>query len=309
MKIKKINVNDNIYPKRLLRTKNFPVDIYAIGNIDLLNAETSVGIVGSRNCTEYGRNVANDFAKKLAQNGICIISGLAVGIDGVAHNAAIEQVGKTVAVLGGGFEHIYPTENTWLFHKILDNGGCIISEYEPEVKPDKSKFPVRNRIISGLSDAVLIIEANYRSGSTITAKYAKKEGKPIYAIPNSIYASTSIGTNRLIQEGAILATSPLQILQDLKGKVSENKVKLTNTNKKINKQNLVYLDDQKENLINVLSDEYLKVYKTLSDEPMHINEIARKAGKSISDISYILTMLEIEGYAIQTQANFFAKDI
>ena len=220
MKIIKIDVEDEKYPQRLLRTKNFPTEIYAIGNIELLNAKYTIGIVGTRKCTEYGRRVANEFGKELSSKGICIISGLAMGIDGIAHNVAIEEQGKTIAVLGCGLNYIYPPENEWLFHKILEKGGCIISEYPTNTKPEKSHFPSRNRIISGLSDAVLVVEANYRSGSSITAKYAKKEGKVVYAIPNIIYATEGIGTNRLIREGAVLVTKPEQIIENIK--FSEN---------------------------------------------------------------------------------------
>ena len=294
MKIIKINVEDEIYPQRLLKTKNFPTEIYAMGNIELLNAKYTLGIVGSRNCSDYGRKVASEFAKMLSKREICIISGMAVGIDGAAHNAAIEEQGKTIAVLGGGLNHIDPKENEWLFHKILDNGGCIISEYPPEDKADKSKFPIRNRIISGLSDAVLVVEAEHRSGSTITAKYAKNEGKLVYAIPSNIYSSTGIGTNRLIQEGAILVTNPKQIISELKNNehVEDEVCNIKNTDANI-----------------ILSKEYLEVYKILSDEPMHINEIARNLNKEICEISPIITMMEIDGYIVQAQTNYFTKNI
>lgn len=220
MDIIKIDVEDEKYPQRLLKILNFPTEIYAVGNIELLNAEYTVGIVGARKCTEYGSRVANEFAKKLSEKEICVISGMAVGIDGIAHNAAIDEQGKTIAVLGSGLNYIYPPENEWLFHKIIEKGGCIISEYSPETEPDNKKYPTRNRIISGLSDAVLVVEAMHRSGSTITAKYAREERKLVYAIPNTIYVSTGVGTNRLIQKGAILATDPMQIVLDLKAGIT-----------------------------------------------------------------------------------------
>ena len=216
MKAIKIDVEDEKYPQRLLEILNFPTEIYAVGNIELLNAEYTVGIVGARKCTEYGSRVANEFAKELSKKDICVVSGMAVGIDGIAHNAAIDEQGKTIAVLGSGLNYIYPPENEWLFHKIIEKGGCIISEYSPETEPDNKKYPTRNRIISGLSDAVLVVEAMHRSGSTITAKYAREERKLVYAIPNTIYVSTGVGTNRLLQAGAILATDPMQIVQDVK---------------------------------------------------------------------------------------------
>ena len=288
-----------------------------MGNIELLNVEYSVGIVGSRECTEYGRRVANEFAKQLSKEGICIISGMAVGIDGIAHNAAIEEQGKTVAILGGGHNHIYPPENEWLFYKLLEKGGCIISEYPPDVDVDKNKFPKRNRIISGLSDAILVVEAEYRSGSSITAKYAKKEGKTIYSIPNSIYSTTSIGTNKLIQEGAILATKPMQIIEEVK---QIRKIKnITHVNNKKNKTNNGNIENEKideikqisnkekENLNHVMPDEYLPIYRVLSDEPLHINEIAMKLDIAIKDINPIITMMELEEYIFQPQTNYFVR--
>ena len=356
MKIIKIDVEDEKYPQRLLRTKNFPTEIYAIGNIELLNAKYTIGIVGTRKCTEYGRRVANEFGKELSSKGICIISGLAMGIDGIAHNVAIEEQGKTIAVLGCGLNYIYPPENEWLFHKILEKGGCIISEYPTNTKPEKSHFPSRNRIISGLSDAVLVVEANYRSGSSITAKYAKKEGKVVYAIPNIIYATEGIGTNRLIREGAVLVTKPEQIIENIKfsenmgtsdvnlgnalmipnkrkKRLSSDKSKesqkfelqtLNNIKKKKEGENQVNeivnesvdkeddkqkVENNKKSIGDIMPKEYLQVYRILSDQPLHINEIAKNLEKSINEVIPVITMMEIEGYAYQPQANYFMRNV
>ena len=356
MKIIKIDVEDEKYPQRLLRTKNFPTEIYAIGNIELLNAKYTIGIVGTRKCTEYGRRVANEFGKELSSKGICIISGLAMGIDGIAHNVAIEEQGKTIAVLGCGLNYIYPPENEWLFHKILEKGGCIISEYQTNTKPEKSHFPSRNRIISGLSDAVLVVEANYRSGSSITAKYAKKEGKVVYAIPNIIYATEGIGTNRLIREGAVLVTKPEQIIENIKfsenmgtsdvnlgnalmipnkrkKRLSSDKSKesqkfelqtLNNIKKKKEGENQVNeivnesvdkeddkqkVENNKKSIGDIMPKEYLQVYRILSDQPLHINEIARNLEKSINEVIPVITMMEIEGYAYQPQTNYFMRNV
>ena len=356
MKIIKIDVEDEKYPQRLLRTKNFPTEIYAIGNIELLNAKYTIGIVGTRKCTEYGRRVANEFGKELSSKGICIISGLAMGIDGIAHNVAIEEQGKTIAVLGCGLNYIYPPENEWLFHKILEKGGCIISEYPTNTKPEKSHFPSRNRIISGLSDAVLVVEANYRSGSSITAKYAKKEGKVVYAIPNIIYATEGIGTNRLIREGAVLVTKPEQIIENIKfsenmgtsdvnlgnalmipnkrkKRLSSDKSKesqkfelqtLNNIKKKKEGENQVNeivnesvdkeddkqkVENNKKSIGDIMPKEYLQVYRILSDQPLHINEIAKNLEKSINEVIPVITMMEIEGYAYQPQTNYFMRNV
>lgn len=357
MKIIKIDVEDEKYPQRLLRTKNFPTEIYAIGNIELLNAKYTIGIVGTRKCTEYGRRVANEFGKELSSKGICIISGLAMGIDGIAHNAAIEEQGRTIAVLGCGLNYIYPPENEWLFHKILEKGGCIITEYPPNMQPEKGHFPSRNRIISGLADAVLVVEANYRSGSSITAKYAKEGGKLVYAIPNTIYATEGIGTNRLIREGAVLVTKPEQIIEDIKfsenmgtsdvnlanALMTPNKRKkrhladkdkefqnfalqtLNNPKKKKEEEvkqvneivdgNIAEEDDvqkvenNKKSISNIMPKEYLQVYRILSNQPLHINEIAKNLEKSINEVIPVITMMEIEGYAYQPQTNYFMRNV
>ena len=293
MEIIKINKKDKKYPQRLLKVKNFPTEIYALGNIELLNSEYTIGVVGSRECTEYGIRVASNFSKEFSKQGICVISGMAIGIDGISHNVALKEKGKTVAVLGSGFNYIYPTENEWLFHKILENGGCIISEYPPETEPDNNNFPTRNRIISGLSDAVLIVEAKYRSGSSITAKYAWKGGKTVFAVPNTIYISTGVGTNRLLQEGAILAMTPMEIIKNIK----ENKEKVV---KNENKEKLI---------IETIPKEYIEIYRLLSDEPIHINELAKKINKPIFEVNSIITIMEIEGYAYQPQMNYFTRNI
>ena len=318
MEIIEINIDNTKYPQRLLQIKSFPTKIYALGNTDLLNARHTIGIVGSRKCSEYGRKVANEFSQKLSEKGICIISGMAAGIDGIAHNAAIDECGKTIAVLGGGFNHIYPPENEWLFHKIVEKGGCVISEYSPEIEADKSKFPIRNRIISGLSDAVLVVEALFKSGSTITARLAKQEGKRVYAIPNNIYASTAGGTNRLIQEGAFLVTNSMQIINDtislekiinrkklVKNEETKDNRSILNNKIKADNKN----DENNESNLNIMPKEYLEVYKILSDVPIHINEISKRLEKPVYEISSVVTMMEIDGYAYQPQTNYFMKNL
>lgn len=318
MKIIEIDVESEEYPQRLLKIKNFPTKIYAMGNIDLLNTKYTVAIVGSRICSEYGIRVTNELAKKLSEKEICVVSGMAIGIDGIAHNAAIKEIGKTIAVLGSGFNYIYPEENEWLFHKILDNGGCIVSEYPPDTEANSKNFPVRNRIISGLSDAVVVVEAAHRSGSTITAKYAKKESKTVFAVPNNIYAKTGVGTNRLIQEGAILLSNLEQIIDVVKSDtikevhVSRKKEVTKNytEGKKIKEYKEVEEKKQYKNRGKmIMPKEYLAIYRVLSDEPTHINEIAKKLGKSVQEIIPVITMMEIDEYTHQTQTNYFMRNM
>ena len=311
MEIIKIDNKDARYPKRLLEIKDFPKELYVIGNMDLLQSKYTVGIVGSRNCTEYGRTVSYNFAKELSSNLVCVISGMAIGIDSMAHNGAIDEQGKTIAVLGGGFNYIYPKENEWLFHKILEKGGCIISEYSPNVEPDTKKFPKRNRIISGLSDKVLVVEAEYRSGSSITVKYARKQGKTVYAIPSNIYSYAGLGTNIMIQEGAKLVIKPNQIIQDIKNervnKIEVNSNKIKRTEKADNCTKEENSDHNKISGNLCVEQEYLPIYELLSSKPIHINEIARKLKTTIKDITPIITVMEIKEYAFQIQTNYFIK--
>ena len=284
MKINKIQSDNKTYPTRFLKQKNLPEKIYAIGNTKILNSTCIVGIVGSRQCTEYGRKVAFEFAKELSKNGICIVSGMAIGIDGAAHNGAIQEKGKTIAVLGSGLNYIYPNENEWLFHKIVKNNGCIITEHETNVEVNKARFPKRNRLISALSDIVLVVEAEYRRGSSITVNYAKKMKKTICAIPSNIYSYAGIGTNRMLQEGAKLITKPSQIIQMLE-----------ETNK----------DEQDE--AKKIPKKYLDIYKLLSHKPININELVRILNTNIQEINSKLTLMELEGFIVQDGTNIYIK--
>ena len=199
-----ISFLDNRYPIKLLQIPDFPICIYVRGNIEILNNK-SIGIVGSRDATDYGKNIARSVSKKLADEGYNVISGLARGIDKYSHLGVLDsKIGKTIAVLGTGVddESIYPLENKRIYERILEEGGAIISEYPIRTKPISYNFPARNRIISGLSDKILIVEASLKSGSLITADFALEQGKDIWAVPGNIYSKNSMGTNRLISEGA-----------------------------------------------------------------------------------------------------------
>ena len=214
-KIKLIRIGDNNYPEKLKNIYAYPQNLYLIGNEKLLNCK-SIAIIGCRNCTKYGIENALKFGYELAKNDICIISGLARGIDTYSHIGALKAKGKTLAVLGCGLDIIYPPENLNLYKQILENGGAILTEYPLGANPEKDHFPARNRIISGLSDGVLVIEAKKRSGTLITVNYALEQGKDVYAIPGNISNINSYGTNELIKEGAIPATSVEDILMYMK---------------------------------------------------------------------------------------------
>ena len=215
MQIEEINFTSEKYPKQLREIYNPPKKIYAIGNIEILN-NLGIAIVGSRKATEYGKKVALKLSQDLSKNKIVIVSGLAKGIDSYAHIGTLNyKNGKTIAVLGSGIKEIYPKENIELARKIVKNGGCIISEYLPNDKPNKMNFPERNRIISGLSKGIVIVEASEKSGALITADFALEQGREVFAVPGDIYSNTSIGTNKLIQQGAKLVTECEDILSEI----------------------------------------------------------------------------------------------
>ena len=205
-KIKTIKLEDSTYPEKLKEIYNPPKTIYLIGNEKLLN-QKSIAIIGCRECTRYGAENAYKFGYELAKENICVISGFAKGIDTYSHKGAVSAKGKTIAVLGCGLDIIYPPENIELYKQILLQGGAIISEYPLGSKPEKYHFPERNRIISGLSSGVLVIEAKKKSGTMITVDFALEQGREVYAVPGNISSENSYGTNELIKEGATPVTS------------------------------------------------------------------------------------------------------
>lgn len=180
--IRTIKIGDSDYPKKLRYIYSPPKILYVLGNEKILN-KTSIAIIGCRDCSEYGKQVAYFFAKEFAKRDVVVISGLARGIDTYAHKGTINVEKQTIAVLGCGLDTIYPPENRRLYQEILQNGGAIISEYPLGTKPLKQHFPARNRIISGLADGVLVVEAKKRSGTMITVEHALEQGKDVYAVP------------------------------------------------------------------------------------------------------------------------------
>lgn len=209
-----INIYDKNYPDKLKLIYDPPIAIYIKGNKNILN-EKSMAIVGCRMCTKYGENIAKKLAYNLSLRNINVISGLARGIDSYAHKGTLKANGKTIAVVGCGLDRVYPTENETLFNEIIKNGGAVISEYIIGTKPLAKNFPRRNRIISGLSDGVVVVEAREKSGTLITVDFALEQGKNIYAVPGNIDSLNSYGTNDLIKQGAKIITNFQDIYEDL----------------------------------------------------------------------------------------------
>lgn len=206
-----ISINDKEYPQILKKIYDPPISLYIKGNKNILN-NNSIAIVGCREASDYGKKTAKYFAYNLANQNINIISGLAKGIDSYAHIGVLTASGKTVAVVGNGLDTVYPTENKYLLDKILEKGGAVISEYPLGTKAEKMNFPARNRIISGMSKGVIVIEAREKSGTLITVDFALEQGRDVYVVPGNINSINSVGTNELIKQGAKMVTTYKEIL-------------------------------------------------------------------------------------------------
>jgi DNA processing protein len=270
--IKYLTWNSPGYPRYLLEIAQPPPVLYFIGDI-LPEEDLAVAIVGTRNVTKYGRQITHDTAAYLAGSGITVVSGLARGVDGIAHQAAMEGGGRTFAILGSGVDVIYPPEHRKLAREITQH-GALISDYPPGTKPDGINFPPRNRIISGLSRGTVVIEAGERSGALITAKFALEQGRDIFAVPGSVLSQMSKGTNQLIAEGATPMTNPVIITDTLN---------LARTGKE-RKTEQVEISAIEKNILRVMGGEKL-----------HIDEICARTSLSIEKLTAELTMMELKG--------------
>lgn len=284
--IKFISIREKEYPEKLRNIEKPPYGLFVRGKL-LREDRISIAIVGARNCTPYGKEMARYFAKELSANGIQVISGLAYGIDGSAHWGALQGETPTFGVLGNGIDICYPKENFNLYMELWKNGG-IFSEYGLGVPGVAFQFPMRNRIISGLSDGVLVVEARERSGSLITADFALEQGKEVFAIPGKIDDSLSRGCNNLIKNGAELVNSPEDILENfhIRSICEYRKMQVSN----------VKLEGKEK-----------KVYLSLSYEPKHVNEIAMQNNILISELMGILLQLEMKGFIRQVSGNCYIQ--
>ncbi len=256
--------------------------MYTEGNVELLKSNI-ISIIGSRACSKNGKQLASKFTKELVYQGMTIASGMAVGIDSIAHKTTLEEKGKTIAVLGNGLNHIFPTENEELYYQIIQKGGLVITEYSPEEKAKSSNFLARNRIVSGLALGILVIEAAHRSGTSVTAKLAIEQGKKVFAVPHEINDRHGVGTNRLISKGAKIVTNTEDIIKEFsflsyKNPPKEKEVKPQNCRKVCH------------------NPEYHKIYQLITEKPISLNEIYEKSKEKIAEINNVLLMLEMEGY-------------
>jgi len=284
--IKKIKSESADYPKSLKKLSDFPKTLYFRGKP--LQNERCFAIVGTRRCSDYGKEIAFSFAKELTKIGLVIVSGMARGIDSFAHKGALSVNGRTIAVLGTGLNEnvIYPKENLGLAKEIIDKGGCLISEYAPDISGSRFTFPQRNRIISGLSLGILVVEAKFGSGSLITARHAIKQGKKIFAIPGSVYSANSKGTNDLIKNGAVLVEKPNDILASLN--IQQLHLPIQNHKKPKNEQTI-------EN--------------ALANGALHIDKIIEQTKLSPQEVSGMLSLMEIENKIKNLGGNIYANNI
>lgn len=268
---------DETYPRRLKELDQAPPVLYVRGDL-MPEDEWAVAVVGTRGVTTYGRQVAEELGIFLAQNGITVVSGLARGVDAIAHQAALNAGGRTVAVMAHGLDMVYPNEHRKLAEQIVAN-GALVSDYALHIPPDSANFPPRNRIISGLSLAVVIVEAGEQSGALITAGFAAEQGREAFAIPGNIYAPQSKGTNMLIERGA----HPLVKFEDL-----------------LTVLNLEKMGEHKNARVGLPADPTeAKLFELLGQEPMHVNEIRLRSELPIEQVSSALALMELKGLVRQ----------
>jgi DNA processing protein len=264
---------DPAYPDRLRDIPQSPPVLYLSGSLREEDS-TAVAVVGTRRMTSYGRQAAGETARYLARSGVTVVSGLARGVDGVAHRAALEAGGRTLAVLGSGVDRIYPPEHRGLA-KEISGSGAVISDYPLGTPPDGSNFPPRNRIISGLSLAVVVIEAGRKSGALITARYAAEQGRDVFALPGKIYAPESKGANYLLRQGAHPLTAPEQLTEFLD---------------LIGAEPAGGSPDQ----LPANSTEAV-LYDILGADPVHVDELCAQSGLSAAEVTAALTVMELKG--------------
>ncbi|MEW5986463.1 MAG: DNA-processing protein DprA [Chloroflexota bacterium] len=276
--IKLLTWNSPDYPRYLREIANPPPLLYLRGELSPAD-QWAVAIVGTRRLTTYGRQVTQELAAGLARNGVTIVSGLARGIDSIAHKAALEAGGRTLAVLGSGLDCLYPAENRSLAEKIQAGQGAILTEYALGVQPEARNFPPRNRIISGLSLGVVVVEAGLTSGALITAAFALEQDREVFAVPGNVHSPASQGANRLIQRGAKLVTKVEDVLEEL---------------------NLGLVPEQTAAQMTLPeSAEEALLLEHLSGQPVHVDELSQSAGLPTALVSSTLTLMELKGMVRQ----------
>ncbi|MFH1146970.1 MAG: DNA-processing protein DprA [Pseudomonadota bacterium] len=289
--IKVLTYEDAGYPRNLRNIYDPPALLFVKG--DLTDADNySVGVVGSRNSTYYGQKTTEQLCRSLVNHGLTVVSGLARGIDTAAHVGALSGKGRTVAVLGSGLDIVYPPENRELYGKIAEN-GAVVSEFPLETPPEARNFPVRNRIISGLSLGIVVVEATQKSGSLITANFALEQGREIFAVPGSVNSLRSSGTHKLIKQGAKLVERAEDIVEELR---TQQPLVRPGTDTAVREPEELSLPDEEKEVLNIIED-----------YPQHIDELARRGSLAVQRVSGLLLNLELKGLVQQLPGKLFIR--
>lgn len=297
-------LDDGVYPALLREVFDPPITLYVKGAWAECLEQPCVAVVGSRRCSTYGQNAAGMLARDLAKRGATIVSGLARGIDAAAHRGALEAGGRTVAVMGTGLDQIYPRDHRKLAAEILENGGALVSEFPLETPPAPQNFPYRNRVISGLSLGVIIVEAAENSGSLITARMALEQGREVFAVPGNITSRNSFGTNYLIKgAGAKLVQQWQDVVSELPPEVA---ARLLPPEPKETKESA--LVEQLQLVPSDLTASEHAIFKLLStDDPAHIDALAAAAGLSVPELTGALLGLEMRELVRQLPGKCFVR--
>lgn len=305
-----IALDDAEYPANLRSVTDLPPILYVKGKL-LEGDSVAISIIGSRNSTAYGKAACEFFSRQLTSMGVTIVSGMARGIDTIAHKSALEANGRTIAVLGNGLSRAYPSENEKLMERIAFS-GAVISEFPMATKPMPDNFPRRNRLISGLALGVLVIEASERSGSLITVSHALNQGREVFALPGEIFSKNAKGTNYLIKQGAKLVDSVEDILEELKEMKAfsnSNVIAKMSQSPEPSQEEATMQSESALSALSALSDDEIVIWRLLTEkpEPMHIDLICRHSSLPVSRVSAALSSLEIKGLVMQSPGKIFSK--
>lgn len=280
-----ITLRDDRYPDLLREISAPPPVLFARGDL-LPTDRRAVAVVGTRRLTRYGKDLAYSMGRDLARAGVTVVSGLARGVDGIAHAAALEAGGRTIAVMGNGVKRVYPPEHRSLAAQIVEH-GAVLSDFHPEAPPDGPNFPARNRLISGLALGVVVIEAPQRSGALITVDFAADQGREVFALPGAVTSAASAGCLRILRDGARLVRSADDVLEDLRLGEAPKQLAIDTTM--------------------VLDESSRRVLSVLTGEPRHIDEISASTDMEITSLSAMLMTLELQGLVRNVGAQYYAR--
>ncbi|WP_153448048.1 DNA-processing protein DprA [Vibrio algicola] len=291
---------DQTYPPLLLQMSSHPPVLFVKGNIDAL-IHPQIAMVGSRNASMDGLRAAREFGYQLAEHGLTVTSGLALGIDGHAHDGALQAKGETVAVLGSGVDQIYPARHKGLAQRILESEGALVSEFRPDTKPRAEYFPRRNRIVSGLSLGVLVVEAAERSGSLITARYALEQNREVFALPGSIYQAGHAGSNGLIQQGASLVCSAQDIIDEIQPQLDRSSIITTPT-----QPSFAFEIEKESSCENTLSGSlpFAELLANVGNEPTPVDILAQRTHIPVHEVMMQILELELSGYVASVPGGY-----